>query len=200
MFRWLALCLVLCAGAFALVAMATGAVQPPRSNRRATCRRPSTAAEAAPMTPFRPRAGAGLGRGGAVFIKDARLTAIEREEVPSQHDGTMLVVGTDEPAEAKSRPRRCRPSACPSWRWRSTPRTGQPGRSQDAAAGKPVALPPLRPPDSKFQEAFNQARLGNSGTTYKNAAALKIYRRWHEGDPLQPGRSRWRSSRRSSAS
>ncbi len=187
MFRWLALCLVLCAGAFALVAMATGAFNPPPPPA-APDLPPVTSAEAAPNDAVQAAAGAGLGHGGAVYIKDARLTAIEREEVPSQHDGTMLVVGTDEPAGPNEPAEMLPPIRVPF-----------PALQIDAKdPNKPVdpkTLPPesewlfIRSvPDSKFKEAYGPTRLGKGWDDYKKDPRFPIYRRWHEGDPLQPGK------------
>ncbi len=187
MFRWLALCLVLCAGAFALVAMATGAfnahAQPPQVDPL-----PPTSTEDAPADLVKPAAGAELGRGGAVFIKDARLTAIEREEVPSQHDGTMLVVGTDEPAGPGETAEMLPPIRVPFLALQIDAK--DPNNPVDAKT-----LPPegewlfIRSvPDSKFKEAYDQKRLGQGWDAYKKDPRFPIYRRWHEGDPLQPGK------------
>src|SRR5436309_15480254 len=96
MFRWTALCLVLCAGAFALVAMASGAFNPakPSTGDAVVATAP---ADESKDEPIQPPPGNSHGRSGELIIHDARLTAFEREEVPSQRDGTMLIVGTDDP-------------------------------------------------------------------------------------------------------
>ena len=187
MFRWLALCLVLCAGAFALVAMATGAfnarAEPPGKDPL-----PFTSTEDVPNDSVKAAPGA-LGHGGAVFIKDARLTDIEREEVPSQHDGTMLVVGTDDPAG-------------PNESAEMLPSIRVPflallidARNQNNSVDPKPPLPPenewlflIKAPDSRFREACGPTRLGNLWDQYKKSPNAPIYRRWHEGDPLVPGK------------
>ena len=100
MFRWLALCVVLCAGAFALVALATGAFLPRKASAEETV---SLASDASTTDEsVQPAAaGQGVGRGGAIVLSNARLTPIEREDAPSQHDGTILVIGTDEQGDLK---------------------------------------------------------------------------------------------------
>src|SRR5689334_12136748 len=88
MFRWLALCLVLCAGAFALVALATGAFIPatPPGPEPVTAAGPApTGNDTIEVT------GGGLGH-SSIVLPQAHLTAIEREEAPSQKDGTILLV------------------------------------------------------------------------------------------------------------
>ncbi len=187
MFRWLALCLVLCAGAFALVAMATGAFNHRVESAVVEPLRP-TSTEDAPADLVKPAAGAELGRGGAVFIKDARLTAIEREEVPSQHDGTMLVVGTDEPVAPNEQAEMLPPIRVPFLALQIDAKD----------SNNPVDAKTLPPesewffirsvPDSKFKEAYDQKRLGQGWDAYKKDPRFPIYRRWHEGDPLQPGK------------
>ena len=96
MFRWTALCLVLCAGAFALVAMATGAFNPHTLPTGDTVATTAPAAEETNDS-VQPPPSSGLGRGGALILHDARLTAFEAEEVPCQRNGAMLIVGTDDP-------------------------------------------------------------------------------------------------------
>src|ERR1700676_1228511 len=156
MFRWLALCLVLCAGAFVLVAMATGAFLP-TPPQIAVDPLPFTSPEGAPDERVKlAPPGAGLGHGGGVFIKDARLTAIEKEEVPSQHDGTMLVVGTDEPVDANEAGEALSPIRIPFLALEID------GKDKDHPVD-PKDLPPesqwlflRQAPDSKFKEAFGQ--------------------------------------------
>ena len=71
MFRWLALCLVLCAGAFALVALATGAFLPRNSQTDAVA--PPPAGETAVEAGVQPAApGEGAGRGGATVLSNWR--------------------------------------------------------------------------------------------------------------------------------
>src|SRR5690242_9501486 len=96
MFRWLALCLVLCAGVFALVALATGAFNKPLplpEGEEATSA-PDAASQGGDATVQ--QVAGGPGRSSAIVLHQARLTPIEREEVPAQRDGTILVIGTDE--------------------------------------------------------------------------------------------------------
>ena len=72
MFRWLALCLVLCAGAFALVAMATGAFLPRNPQTDAVA--PPPAGETAVEAGVQAAApGEGAGRGGAI-VRPGRRT------------------------------------------------------------------------------------------------------------------------------
>ena len=201
MFRWLALCLVLCAGAFALVAMATGAFNRPRRRRSRSSRCRPPAPRTCPNEPVQVPSGAGLGRGGAVFIKDARLTAIEREEVPSQHDGTMLVVGTDEPAEANEAAEMLPPIRVPFLALEIDAKDkDHPVDAKD--------LPPesqwlflRQAPDSKFQEAFGQARLAATiGRTTRKIRSAKSTAAGTKATRCSRARWRWCLSRSSSAS
>ncbi len=113
MFRWLALCLVLCAGAFALVALATGKFLPQTSHPDEL--KPSPMDTVLPEGSIQPvAADAGADRGGAIVLSNARLAPIEREDAPSQHDGTILFVGTDAPADPKAPAGSCRRCAWPS--------------------------------------------------------------------------------------
>ena len=162
MFRWLALCLVLCAGAFALVAMATGAFNARAAARRRTRLPVRRAPSDVPNDAVQAARRRGLGHGGAVSIKDARLTAIEREEVPSQHDGTMLVVGTDDPADPDE-PAEMLPSDP-----RALPGAHDRCQGPERFRRSQARLPPesewlflIKAPDSRFREASARARLGN---------------------------------------
>jgi WD40 repeat protein len=175
MFRWTALCLVLCAGAFALVAMATGAFNPHVLPTGDTVAPTAPASEETNDT-VQPPPSNGLGRGGALILHDARLTAFEREEVPCQRDGAMLIVGTDAP--------------------------DAPG---EALAAIPVpflareidAKDPNAPPEDqwyvlnkatgfRFPEALNQALVKADWPKWKAVPNQKFYVRWKEGDPLLP--------------
>ena len=187
MFRWLALCLVLCGAAFALVAMATGAFNSPPQIAGAEPTTYTPTGQAAEEMVKRP-AGVGFGLSGAVFIKDARLTAIEREEVPSQHDGSMLVVGTDEPAGPGETAELLAPIREPFLALLIDPKDSK--NPVDASK-----LPPedqwlflINAKDSKFREAVGKARLKDGWEAYKTSPNTPVYRRWQEGDPLEPGK------------
>jgi WD40 repeat protein len=176
MFRWTALCLVLCAGAFALVAMATGAFNPhalPTGDQIA----PTAPAVGDSSEPVQPPPSNGLGRGGALILHDARLVAFEREEVPCQRDGAMLIVGTDDPdatgevlsnipvpflARLIDDPKEL--SAIPEDQW--------------------YVLTPAK--GFRFPEALNQARVKEAWPQWKAVPNQKFYVRWQEGDPLIP--------------
>ncbi|HVS39604.1 MAG TPA: hypothetical protein VMS17_28865 [Gemmataceae bacterium] len=101
MFRWLALCVVLCAGAFALVALATGKFLPSKTAAEETA---APAVETTPADDVVQRAPGGQGGDhGAIVLPNARLEPIEREDVPfsapdlssKQNEGTLRFVGTD---------------------------------------------------------------------------------------------------------
>ena len=176
MFRWTALCLVLCAGAFALVAMATGAFIPAKQS---TGDVPLPLGEMASPAdePIQPPPANGLGRGGALVIHDARLTAYEREEVPSQRDGTMLIVGTDDPqATGESLP----PIPVPFLAMVIDPK--------DPNAPPENQWYVLRQaPGFRFPEAFSQVLYKPADwAAYKAIPNQKFYVRWHQGDPLRP--------------
>ncbi|HBI44481.1 MAG TPA: hypothetical protein DDY78_16760 [Planctomycetales bacterium] len=177
MFRWTALCLVLCAGAFALVAMATGAFNPAKPPSGELAAAPGTVASAYDDS-IQPPPANGLGRGGALVIQDARLTAYERQEVPSQRDGAMLVVGTDDPDAT--------------------------GEVLDAIPVPFLARliddpkDPTAPPEDQwyllskaegfdFAEAFSKARVKpEDWAAYRARPSTRFFVRWHKGDPLLP--------------
>jgi WD40 repeat protein len=177
MFRWTALCLVLCAGAFALVAMATGAFNPspPRTGE--------TPVAAGPIATdnndaVHPPSASGLGRGGALIIHDARLTAYEREEVPSQRDGTMSVVGTDDP-EATG-------EALKAIRVPFLARLIDPNDRKAPPEDEWYVLNKDKTEEFRFPEALNQARVKADWARWKAVPTQKFYVRWKEGDPLLP--------------
>jgi WD40 repeat protein len=177
MFRWTALCLVLCAAAFALVAMATGAFNPRTLPTGDTPVATITGA-ADTNEPVQPPPASGLGRGGALILHDARLTAFEREEVPCQRDGAMSIVGTDDPeATGEALP------AIPVFflaRMIDSKDPNAPPEDQWYVLAKAVGF--------RFPEALNQARTKADWDKWKASAGQKIYVRWKEGDPLEPKR------------
>lgn len=184
MFRWLVLCLVLCAGAFALVALATGAFnsQPGGPGEQAAA--PPGPAVAGPEL-VQPPPNDGLGRGGAIVLTGAYLSVIEEEAVPSQRDGIILVIGTDEPADPENRGAVLAPIHVPFLVLEID--------GKDATSPvDPKKLPPesewlflIPAAGSSFKEAAGPARLGKYWEDYKKSTA-KVYHRWHEGDPLEP--------------
>jgi WD40 repeat protein len=176
MFRWTALCLVLCAGAFALVAMATGAFNPapPRTGETAL---PAGTVASDNNDAVQPPSASGLGRGGALIIHDARLTAYEREEVPSQRDGTISVVGTDDP-DAKG-------EALTAVMVPFLARKIDPKAANAPPEDQWYFLSPAE--GFRFPEAFNQARVGAADwAKWRANPDRKFYVRWQEGDPLEP--------------
>src|SRR5665213_594593 len=175
MFRWTALCLVLCAGAFALVAMATGAFNPhaPPTGDTVAATAPSVAETNDSIQPPPPN---GLGRGGVLILHDARLTAYEREEVPCQRDGAMLLVGTDDP-EATG-------EVLPNIPVPFLARLIDPNDHNAPPEDQWYVLAPAK--GFRFPEALNQARVGADWAKWKAAPGQKFYVRWQEGDPLLP--------------
>jgi WD40 repeat protein/biotin carboxyl carrier protein len=187
MLRWLALCVVLCAGAVLLVALATQAFFPHTAPPNDTTLAPVEAAPADDNVQAG-EVGEGLGRDGSIVLSNARLTPVEHEDAPSQHDGTVFVIGTDDPADPD-----------------------HPGRALPAKrvaflvilieSGDPVADPShekewlylqKRQDSTLPKDAFTRAQRMEME---KQAAADKqpapkyadgVYRRWHEGDPLLP--------------
>ncbi len=189
MFRWLALCLVLCAGAFALVALATGAFLPRNPQTDAVA--PPPAGETAVEAGVQAAApGEGAGRGGAIVLSNAHLAAIEREDVPSQHDGTILFIGTDAPADPKNPGRELTPMRVAFL----TILIEKDDPAVDPSHEKEWLYLIDRPDSSQFKEAVSRAELAER---QKKAQADKkpgpqalegVYRRWHDGDPLQAGK------------
>ncbi len=176
MFRWTALCLVLCAGAFALVAMATGAFNPhaiPTGDTAVTTAPPA----ADNNETIQPPPSSGLGHGGELILHDARLTAFEREEVPCQRDGAMLIVGTDDP-EATGEPLPAIP--VPFLARQIDPKDANaPPEDQWYLLSKAVGF--------RFPEAFSQSRMKPADwASWKAIPGQKFYVRWREGEPLLP--------------
>jgi WD40 repeat protein len=118
MFRWLAICILLAGGSFALVALVSprriGTGKPPRPVARGNGQEapdPDTVRGEGEPAPTAPRATRGkvdddrpatlvpvaaLGAGPAqpLTVQEARILAGQRQEVPSERDGRLLVVGT----------------------------------------------------------------------------------------------------------
>ncbi len=189
MFRWLALCVVLCAGAFALVALATGAFFP-KNVHTDDVTAPSAGSTAADEVVQAAPAGEGAGRGGATVLPNARLTPIEREDAPSQHDGTVLFIGTDAPAD----PKNPGPELPPMRVAFLTILIEKDDPAADPSHEQEWLYLIDRPDSSHFKEAVSRAALAEK---QKKAQADKkpapivvdgVYRRWHEGDPLRPGK------------
>ncbi len=189
MFRWLALCLVLCAGAFALVALATGKFLPQNSHPDEL--KPSPMDTVLPEGGIQPvAADVGADRGGAIVLSNARLAPIEREDAPSQHDGTILFVGTDAPADPKDPGRELPPMRVAFL----TILIEKDDPAVDPSHENEWLYLIQRPDSSHFMEAVSRADLA---ARQKKARADKtpaptvlegVYRRWHEGDPLQAGK------------
>jgi WD40 repeat protein len=175
MFRWTALCLVLCAGAFALVALATGAFNPPKPPTGETATAPGTAPEGKD-DPIQPPPSNGLGHGGALILHDARLTAYDREEVPCQRDGAMQLVGTDDP-EATGEEL----TGIPVYFLARVIDFNQPNVPPE---DQWYVLAPAK--GFRFPEALNQARLKGAWAQARAQPNQKFYVRWEEGEPLQP--------------
>jgi WD40 repeat protein len=191
MFRWLALCLVLCAGVFALVALATGAFskQPPPPDGAGPTAADTASQDADDMV--RPVNAGGVGRGGAIILHQARLTSIEREEVPAQHDGTILVIGTDELGDAPPQADLV-PGRIPFLAIQAEGKDPNKPQSADNNPVDPAKLPEnqwlylVDARGSRIKEAVSQARAGDKWDLYKKSGP--VYRRWQEGDPLTAGR------------
>jgi WD40 repeat protein len=122
MFRWLAICVVLAGGVFAVFALATGQFTglysglvgaervsdphenppkdpgpgpaPPEGGEHLRTPRPvpGAAPRKAEVTELHPGPGAG-GDGLVVVIPESRLLPAERQEVPSERDGKLILVG-----------------------------------------------------------------------------------------------------------
>ena len=174
-------------GAFALVALATGAflpqqARPPRRRfpwPRTPARRTIRVQPAAP--------GQGVGRGGAIVLSNARLTAIEREDAPSQHDGTIRVIGTDEQGDLS--PDRKLPPMRVSFlviKWESDKEPIAAGR-HSKPGHRPESGGRLRPQTGRSLHLGGPApgRIGGARTRRKPADEV-LYRRWAKGDPLEP--------------
>ena len=108
-------------------------------------------------------------------------------EVSSERVGTLLVVGTDELGDSPNKDDLV------------TIRVFFLALQIDAKDPKnpvdPTSLPPesewlflVKAPDSRFREACGPTRLGNLWDQYKKNQSASIYRRWHEGDALHPGK------------
>ncbi len=193
MFRWLAVCVVLCAGAFALVALATGKflpTPPPPVEIQ-----PAAENAVAADDSVQPAAvNQGADHGGAIVLANARLAPIDREDAPSQHDGTVLFIGTDDPGDLKA------DRKLPATRvyflviqWDNDNGSIPPADIQKQGIALRAA------PDCPFRQAVpytwalqNPAPPDPSvpppdATKPATAPAKEVlYRRWHEGDPLKP--------------
>ena len=107
-------------------------------------------------------------------------------EIPSRLDGQLVLVGTDELGNS---PQEDRISL-------HVPFLALQIDAKDPNNPiDPRTLPPesewffIRSvPDNKFKEALGQARLGKEWDDYKKNPRFAVYRRWHEGDPLKPGK------------
>ena len=198
MFRWLALCLVLCAGAFALVALATGAFLPKNTHADELPPPPPGLSTTDEGVQPAAGAGAGAGRGGAIVLSNARLTPIEREDAPSQHDGIVLVVGADDPADPAHPEKDALPKMRVSflvlkvWDKNDSP-TPPPNLVSQGIALIPAgdclfkqAVPytwALQHPTPAGQPAPSNPD-DPAPTTVRPEDTM--YRRWHDGDPLRP--------------
>jgi WD40 repeat protein len=96
MFRWLAICLLLCAAAVGLVALAAA----PFSQRLIRAAEP--ASDAGDSRPGSGNLGvvtldarSGMGSNSLLVIPDGHLTAVQRREVPSEREGRLMVVGRE---------------------------------------------------------------------------------------------------------
>src|SRR5579884_2976897 len=102
MFRWLAICLLLCAGAVVLIPLSVGknpkdvllgyvqaGGQPPA---------PPPLTDKIPDAPVTITVESHLGA-QAIVVPDGRIAPLEKQDVPAQRDGKLLFIGTEVPPE-----------------------------------------------------------------------------------------------------
>ena len=125
----------------------------------------------------------------ATTVPDEREKPVAKVtvEMSSELDGTLVLVGTDELGDSPKRDDLI------------TLRVPFPALLIDPKDAKhpidPKDLPPenqwlvlVKAKDSKFRRAVSQARAGKQWDEYKKDQKYQIYRRWQEGDPLEPGK------------
>ena len=176
MFRWLALCLLLCVGAFALVSYGVGPgglidqngtsnTPPPAAKPGPDTKSPAEPTESS-RTPDLPAAF--LAKGGTVggqpllVVPDGIIQPVRTQEVPSERDGKLMALGVEVVLTPDQR--------------KALPKTEQDQLIDTTYAYLVVEVTP-----TELDRIPGDQRLNFAGDS-------KVYRRWRKGEALPPGK------------